>query len=256
MREPVRVPQTIDEVLAELDVIIKRARSEKSKLGYFAVLYRNVTMRVKQAIADGRFEDGPRMERLDVTFANRYLGALHAWRCNQPVSHSWNVAFNAAARRRPIILQHLLLGVNAHINLDLGLAAVATCTQENLESFRRDFQEITQLLEEMIDDTQERLDRVSPWIGLLDRIGHRTDEELCGFCIDKSRKLAWGAAEEMLAVPEDSRGAREAELDLVVAALALPIANPAILATIALTCVGLREEHEVGRVMDTLLLPQ
>lgn len=171
-------------------MIIARARSEKSRLGYFAVLYRNVTMRVKQAIADGRFEDGPPMERLDVTFANRYLGALHAWRCNQPVSHSWNVAFNAAARRRPIILQHLLLSVNAHINLDL--AAVATCTQETLESFRRDFQEITRLLEEMIDDTQKRLDRVSPWMALLDRIGHRTDEELCGFCIDKSTQARVG----------------------------------------------------------------
>ncbi|MEP6619587.1 MAG: DUF5995 family protein [bacterium] len=251
-----RIPETIDEVLADLDVVIARARGEKSRLGYFAVLYRNVTLGVKNAIAEGRFEDGPRMERLDVAFANRYLTALEAWRFNKPVSHCWTVAFNAATRRRPIILQHLLLGVNAHINLDLGLAAVATCTAENLASFQRDFQEVTTLLEEMIDDVQERLDRVSPWMAWLDRIGHRSDEVLCGFCIDKSRKLAWGAAEEMIVVPEDARSVRETELDLVVAGLALPIARPALIATIVLACIGLREESDVGRVMDTLLIAQ
>lgn len=249
-----RVPQTIDDVLTALDAIIARARAEKSRLGFFAVLYRNVTLRVKQAIAAGRFEDGPRMERLDVNFANRYLRALDAWRYNRPVSRSWDVAFTAAALGRPIILQHLLLGVNAHINLDLGLAAAATCTPDTLESFKRDFQEITVLLEEMIDDVQERLDRVSPWMGLLDRIGHRTDRVLCGFCIDESRKLAWGAAEEFLALPDDVRAVRETEMDLVVAALALPIANPAWITTIALTCVGLREVSDVGRVMDALVI--
>ena len=36
-------PQTIDEVLTELDQIILRARNERDRLGFFATLYRNVT---------------------------------------------------------------------------------------------------------------------------------------------------------------------------------------------------------------------
>src|SRR6266851_378283 len=63
-------PQTIDDVLIELDQIILRARNERSRLGFFPTLYRNVTIRVKEGIAAGAFEDGARMEKLDVTFAN------------------------------------------------------------------------------------------------------------------------------------------------------------------------------------------
>ena len=46
-------PQTIDEVLTELDQIIHRARNEWDRLGFFATLYRNVTIKVKEGIAAG-----------------------------------------------------------------------------------------------------------------------------------------------------------------------------------------------------------
>lgn len=46
--------------------------------GYFAALYRKVTSRAKQGIADNEFEDGSRMEKLDVIFANPYINAYMA----------------------------------------------------------------------------------------------------------------------------------------------------------------------------------
>ena len=49
-------PQTIDEVLTELDQIIHRARNEQDRLGFFATLYRNVTIKIKEGIAAGLFE--------------------------------------------------------------------------------------------------------------------------------------------------------------------------------------------------------
>ncbi len=247
-------PRTIDDVIAALDVIIARARAERSRLGFFAVMYRNVTVRVKRAIASGRFEDGPRMERLDVVFASRYLDALEAWRAEQPVSLAWKLAFDAAARRRPIILQHLLLGVNAHINLDLGLAVVAMSTPDSLTSLQRDYQEITTLLLEMIDEMQLHLNRVSPWLHLLDLVGHRTNRVLCGFGIEAARKLAWDSASDLMRGDSASRSEQQQALDVVVAGLGLPIANPALLATLALALVGLREESDVARIMDALRL--
>ena len=63
----------IDGVIQQLDVIIDWAHRHKSRLGYFAALYRKVTLKVKEGISEGFFEDGERMERLDVVFANRYL---------------------------------------------------------------------------------------------------------------------------------------------------------------------------------------
>src|SRR5882762_9527804 len=118
-------PQTIDEILIELDKIILRARNDRDRLGFFPTLYRNVTIKVKEGIAAGAFEDGARMEKLDVTFANGYLAALDAFRNGKPLRKCWLVAFQMAAKWPPIILQHLLTCMNAHINFHLVIAAPA-----------------------------------------------------------------------------------------------------------------------------------
>ena len=46
----------------------------------------------------------------------------------------------------PVILQHLLLGINAHINLDLGIAAVETSPGNQLAPLKNDFDMINKLL--------------------------------------------------------------------------------------------------------------
>ena len=118
--------KTIDEVIAQINDIIAGAQQEDSRLGYFATLYRNVTVEVKRGIEQGRFEDGARMERLDVNFANRYLTAFMDYRRNQPTPKCWVASFRAASEWLPIVLQQLLIGMNAHINFDLGAAAAIT----------------------------------------------------------------------------------------------------------------------------------
>lgn len=62
----------IDEVIARLDTIVAEARSTKDVRGYFAAMYRAVTKQIKSGIDEGRFDDGPRMNRVDTTFANYY----------------------------------------------------------------------------------------------------------------------------------------------------------------------------------------
>src|SRR3954468_6636993 len=98
---------TIDEIITRLDDIIAHTRNEKSRLGFFAVLYRNVTLKVREGIKANLFEDGPRMERLDVIFASRYLDAYESFRQGRRPSKCWLVSFKAAADWPPIILQHL-----------------------------------------------------------------------------------------------------------------------------------------------------
>src|SRR5689334_2394225 len=138
-------PKTIDDVLTELDQIILRARNEKSRLGYFATLYRNVTIKVKQGIASGFFEDSDRMEKLDVTFAGRYLTAIERYRAQKKTSQCWIAAFETANRWSPIIVQQLLIGMNAHINFDLGIAAQAVAPGGELASLERSEEHTSEL---------------------------------------------------------------------------------------------------------------
>jgi hypothetical protein len=250
----IRPAQTIGDVVEQLDRVIDHCIREHNRLGYFAALYRDVTVKVRDEIAAGRFEDGPRMERLDVIFANRYLDALDLyWRGGRP-TECWRVAFQAARLRSPIILQHLLLGMNAHINLDLAIASVQTSPGNELPGLKRDFQEITALLGEMIDSVQERIDQVSPWFRVLDRVGGRTDEEVCAFAVKEARDLAWGAAEKLAVTGPDKLVHEIAEHDRIVAALGHAIRSPGWPLGAALHLIRVRESRRVPMIIRALQL--
>src|SRR5262249_54352624 len=161
--------QSIDEVIARLTDIIDISRQESSRLGYFAALYLKVTVSVKQGVLNGRFEDGARMARLDVNFANRYLEAYELHRKGEAPTASWQASFEAARHWRPLILQHLLLGITTHINLDLGIAAVEASSGGQLSSLKHDFDLINKVLADLVQPVQDEIGEVSPWIGLLEK---------------------------------------------------------------------------------------
>lgn len=192
-------PQSIDEVLTQLDRIIEDARQQKHRLGYFAALYRDVTARVQAAIEAGAFQDGPRMERLDVVFARRYLDAVERRGTEAGPPAAWARTFEATERWFPLILQHLLLGMNAHINLDLGIAAAEVAPNDDLANLKSDFDQINRILRSMIDAVQRRLAAVSPWMGALDRLGGEADEVISNFCLTRARDEAWAFAHSLAA---------------------------------------------------------
>ena len=100
---------TIDEVISALQIIIAESEKNSDTMGYFAALYKKVTIKVKEGIASGYFDDGSRMEQLDVVFAKRHLEAYFTFQNGEPVTLSWQKAFELSARYRPIVLQHLLI---------------------------------------------------------------------------------------------------------------------------------------------------
>lgn len=200
--------QSIDDILTQLDRIIADAGRERSRLGYFAALYRDVTARVQAAIEEGEFEDGPRMERLDVIFAQRYLDALEARDSENGPTRAWTRTFEATERWRPLILQHLLLGMNAHINLDLGIAAVEVAEENEIGDLEADFDHINRILGAMIEHVQTRVSKVSPWIGVLDRLGGRADEVISNFCLTCARHDAWDFARTLAPLDSDERKQR------------------------------------------------
>ncbi len=188
---------TIDEVLAELTAIIDGSIRANNRAGYFAALYYKVTYSVKQGIANNQFEDGPRMERLDVIFANRYLAAHEQWVHKQPMTGSWRVAFENAEKGSVLVLQQLFLGMNAHINLDLGIAAVEVMKGQDLQAINRDFDSINAVISSLTYQVIHELDRVSPLMSILGFHDTNTNSILIQFSIDSARDGAWCFAEEL-----------------------------------------------------------
>lgn len=196
--------KTIEEAIAIMDEIIRNCKLRESRLGYFAALYRTVTVVVKERCdAGGYFEDDDRMRELDTIFANRYFDALFKQlRHTGTPTASWAVAFDASDETDLLILHHLLLGMNAHISLDLGIATAEVANGHMTDSLRRDFYRLNNLLESLIDIVQDEINRVSPMMGIVDRALWRIDERLAAFSINVAREHAMRFTESLIALPE------------------------------------------------------
>jgi hypothetical protein len=242
--------QNIDGVIDRLTRIIDAATIAQNRLGYFAVLYRAMTIAVRDGIGNGQFNNAELMERLDVIFANRYFSALGAHFAGKQTPRSWGVAFEAASTARATIVQHLLLGVNAHINYDLGLAAAATLPEEDLPKLQPDFEEINRVIAAVHVDVQRNIDAVSPFQGLIDMVGGRSETAIIKFSMNAARKAAWGAA--CAAAEPNCTPSFAGDLDESAARLGTLVLHPARPISLALRIVKLGERRSVPQVIAAL----
>lgn len=186
------IATTIDEVITQLQEIITVEASKNSPMAFFPILYKKVTERIKFGIQNHEFENNARMETLDVLFANRYIQAYRQFSEENTPTISWKHAFEACNDGSLLIMHHLLLGINAHINLDLGIAVAETVgDQGDLTDFENDFNKINEILGSMIDDVQERIGKVSPLFYLLEKVGKGREDKIVSFSINVARDGAW-----------------------------------------------------------------
>lgn len=195
--------ENIDDVILALNSIIEESLRTGSTLGYFAVLYQKVTIKVKEEIQNNYFDDGPRMEKLDVVFAKRYIDSYFAWKNNEPVTHSWDIAFTEATQNNHLVVQHLLLGMNAHINLDLGIAAAGISNNTNIVELEDDFKRINEILASMVDEVQNGLSSIWPFLRKLLLWLGQADNFLVDFSMKIARDGAWNFAKEIVAVDKN-----------------------------------------------------
>jgi F420-0:gamma-glutamyl ligase-like protein len=68
---------------------------------------------------------------------------------------------------------------------------------------RRDFDRINEILASLMTAITHDIAEVSPWIGLLNRIGGRHDDEIVRFSIEVARSEAWRFAAELAPIARD-----------------------------------------------------
>ncbi|MEU6354853.1 DUF5995 family protein [Streptomyces sp. NPDC047072] len=244
--------QNIDEVVDGLAGIVRDATRARDRIGYFAALYRQVTVEIRTAIHEGRFEDGARMDRFDTHFGNRYFEAYDAWRRDGSGPRCWRETFGLLDDSDTVIVQHLVLGVNAHINLDLAVAAARTSPGAEIQSLRSDFLLINDILARVVLAVQDSVDALSPLMSLLDKVGGRADERILDFSVRQSRAEAWYNAVLLAGQSETERAATIDRLDVRAAVLARLIARPNGLVRPALELIRRTENHDVPTVVTHL----
>ena len=242
----------INGVLLELDKIIVQCEKEGSRQGYFAVLYRQMTDAIRNGISGNLFEDASRMEKLDVIFAKRYIDAWHCYRNESPCSLSWQAAFDACKRNNLTVVQHLLLGINTHINLDLSIAAAETAPGQDIFKMRADYDRINDIIANVANNLQVRLGKIWWPMKLVTRISNNRHKAVINFSILKARQTAWASAAAMALTEGPAEKNYVGGLDNAVVAVANGIIYPGMWAGFLLKIIHWAEEKDVVKIINLL----
>ena len=242
----------IGELVSEMRVVVDAAREHDDANGYFAAMYLGVTTTVERGLTDGTFTAPDRLSELTTTFARRYLDALRLHRDGARPTESWQVAFRAAQTWRPTVLQHLLLGMNAHINLDLGIACATVAPGSAIVELESDFTQINDVLAGLVQAVQARLNRVSPLYRFVDDIAGGSDRAVVNFSIARARQEAWRFATALASTDRSTVDRRIVEQDLAVSRLATRVLRPGRIASTGLLAVRLTEKRHKGEIIEIL----
>ncbi|MBL3546952.1 DUF5995 family protein [Chryseobacterium sp. KMC2] len=218
--------KTIEEVLQKLDTIIIWCKENQSPAGYFGCTYRIMTAQVLKGIQQKKFEDNPRMVTLDIAFAQRYLEAWDSYRKGNRCSNSWYTAFEASKNKNLLILQHIFLGMNAHINLDLGISAAAIMPYRKINPLKKDFENINSVIASINQKVQDSLGKICYPVDLIDQLSNGKDNAILDFAISKARETSWTTAVIASNTPNFLREPVISIIDYAAAKVASQILNP------------------------------
>ncbi|WET48476.1 DUF5995 family protein [Chryseobacterium indologenes] len=244
--------KTIEEVLKKLDEIIIWCKENTSAAGYFACMYRIMTAQVLKGIQQKKFEDNPRMTALDVAFAQRYLEAWENYINGKKCTNSWYITFEATKNKDLLILQHIFLGMNAHINLDLGISAASIMPYRKINPLKKDFENINNVIASINQKVQDSLNKICYPVDLIDQLSNGKDNAILDFAISRARATSWTTAVIASNTPNFLKASVINMVDYAAAKVATQILHPQILTPALLKELKKYENNDIVKNIEAL----
>ncbi|HEX6699438.1 MAG TPA: DUF5995 family protein [Gaiellaceae bacterium] len=205
---PPGAPPSSDAEAATVAEVIARLRALSTPRGdgiaEFARLYLRVTEGVNAELAGQAFLNPPFLTRLDVAFGNLFLQACAAFERDPATApKAWAPLFETRSRRGIAPIQFAVAGMNAHINRDLPVALVGTCSALALEPRdhspeHTDFETVNRLL--AVVEARLKRTYVKGWLAVLSRVLHplgHLDDVLAMWDVARARDAAWTNGEAL-----------------------------------------------------------
>ncbi|MGY1814220.1 DUF5995 family protein [Blastococcus sp. SYSU D00820] len=220
------MPPPVDALVARMSALLGELEAAGDPARFFLGTYLRTTVAVGAALDGGLFEDPDWVTGWDVDFAGLYLDALEAFR-RDPAStpRPWRLAFETRPDTRPE--GHVLLGMNAHINLDLPQSLVRVIGPDEFadpalrELRRRDHERIDRVLASRVAEEDLALQAAGSSRTPLDRLMAGANQAAARAFLRESRRRVWANAGELhaarLAGPE-AYARRVADLEAASAA--------------------------------------
>jgi hypothetical protein len=192
-------------------------RQPEDHRAIFLHCYLLMTVNMLAAIQRQEFHDPAWVDRLLHIFARFYFTALDAFD-QDPADASpvWELAFEATRHPGTLALQHLLLGVNAHINYDLIMALVeilepewAGLTEDQRAQRYADHCQVNHVISRTVDLVEkEVIDPEMPVMRIVDTVvGRHLEDAVVSDLLGHWREIVWHHATRLL----DLKDAEERE---------------------------------------------
>lgn len=189
----------------------------------FLACYRLMTSSMISAVEHGEFADPEWVDRLLGRFAEHYFAALIAYDEEPALAPAaWRRAHDSCRDPEVWTIQRLLLGINAHINVDLALTLDELLRSEwhelppPLRAQREaDFHLVNEIISRSADIVQDEvLEAAVPSLGMLDVLLGRGDEFMASRLLFTWRDHAWQNTLRLVeAVDQEERQIVLAELE-------------------------------------------
>ena len=183
---------SVAEAIARMEAI-DAALPAADGLACFNRIYLDVTRRVNSQLGEGFFADPEFMTQLDVTFVNLYFGAADAAADQAVVPPAWRPLVDRRGTAGIEPIQFALAGLNAHINHDLPLAVVSTCTARatapDVGPHFADYQKVDQLLDAAEQSIRQSFEDAAELAA--DRHLSAVANLIGNWSINSARDLAW-----------------------------------------------------------------
>lgn len=195
----------------------------------FALTYLYTTEVIGDYVLAGYFDDGNHTAVIQVAFAALYFASFDAVASGAPgdASKPWREAFEAGAAGRTSVLEDVFLGMNAHINYNLGVVMEATGLHDAEGRSRKpDHDRINDVLAVIVEPLSQMLaDHYDP--SLAPGPESALTDPAVLHLIYSWREHAWRQAEAISLLPTaEQRALHDAALQEAAYLIALGIQSP------------------------------
>ncbi len=147
-----------------------------------------------------------------------------------------------------------MLGMNAHINLDLGVSAALTTPGRALPGLRNDFNKINEVLGSLVHGVKSELTQIWPLLGPLDKMAGITEDVMINFSMEKARDQAWRTAEKIALLAPIQQGPEIAKIDQWVGTFGQVVWNPPFRSVcLMLSLIRMGERKSVPAMIELLM---
>jgi hypothetical protein len=173
----------------------------------FLSCYMLMTGNMLKALEKGEFNDTRWVSELLHRFADYYFTALEQYEQDYQSSPLvWQLAFNATQEPGKLVLQDLILGVNAHINYDLVITLVdmlepewGELSKDGLKERYTDHCHVNDIIGRTIDTVQDQIiEQTEPAMKFIDLALGPIDEWMTSRLITHWREEVWQNALQMI----------------------------------------------------------